>query len=77
MKKLLSISLIVMVSLIAFSFTTAKKTINESVAEKSITKEKPTELTAEEEALYCDVTIGSNHATCWFCSCSDLAKTLQ
>jgi len=70
MKKLLSISLIVMISFIAFSFTTPEIAIDKSVEKKS------TELIAEEEALYCSVTIGTRSGTCWFCDCKELADTL-
>ena len=71
MKKLLSISLIVIISLIALSFTTPEVAIDKPVEKKS------TELIAEEEALYCSVTTGGNSGSCWFCSCSDLAASLQ
>ncbi len=71
MKKLLSISLVVLVSAVALAFTTPKAT---NVVENS--KSVETVLTAEEDALYCSVTIGTRSATCWFCDCDKLAKTL-
>jgi hypothetical protein len=29
-----------------------------------------------DEALYCSVTVGESHATCWFCNCAALAESL-
>lgn len=72
MKKLLSISLIMIIGFIAFSFATPKKTVDKP------SEKKTTELTVEEDALYCSITLANgNSVSCWFCSCSDLAKTLQ
>lgn len=30
----------------------------------------------KDDSLYCSVTVGANSASCWFCSCSELAKSL-
>jgi len=71
MKKLLSISLIVVISFAALSFTTPKTT---SIVEP--VKSEKIELTNDDEALYCSVTIGTRTVTCWFCDCAGLATTL-
>ncbi len=72
MKKLLSISLIVVFSFATFAFTAS----NTSNIVEPVKPEK-TEITLNEEALYCKVTVNGNTATCWFCDCAELAAQLS
>jgi hypothetical protein len=36
-----------------------------------------TTLVAENEALYCSVTVGNNSGSCWFCDCAALVAQLS
>jgi hypothetical protein len=65
-KQILSLSALAMLAFGSFAY--ANNATN-------VKTQPPT--TGEEEAIYCDVTIGGNHATCWFCSCSALAESLR
>ncbi len=70
MKKVLSISLIVVFTFTALAFATPKST---DVVESS--KSEETVLTPEEEALYCKIELpGGGSVTCWFCDCGELAQ---
>ena len=51
---------------LCFAFTTSSNSTNDT--SKKVNKE---------EDLYCSVKVGDNEASCWFCSCTELVKSLK
>lgn len=67
--KNLSKLLLLTVVMLSFAFTTK----TDSFENETTTSE----ISTEDEALYCSVTVGKNSATCWFCNCAELAASLK
>jgi hypothetical protein len=76
MKKLLFMfSMLFVFALAGMAFTTGDMEVVN--AEEVVSLVEESEVSVEEEALYCKVTNGDVEVECWFCNCRKLADSLE